>query len=140
MQTGGFKGRSREVDAPTLRRHIAEAFGLSLAMVIAEYGMTELSSQLYQPGVRDGDEATHYVAPPWLRVTAVDPTTLAPLAPGEVGLARFDDLANVDSAVAVLTMDRIRLDPEGGVALLGRQPGAVPRGCSLSLEPIMGEP
>ncbi len=136
MQTGGFKGRTREVAPEALREQLATCFSLPLSKVVAEYGMTELSSQLYQPGVRDDDEDVRYQAPPWLRVSAVDPTTLAPLPEGEVGLARFVDLANVDSSVAVLTMDRVRVEGDL-VTLLGRQPGATPRGCSLALEPFM---
>jgi hypothetical protein len=70
-------------------------------------------------------------------VTAVDPATLAPVPDGEVGLARFVDLANVDSAVAVVTRDQIRRCG-AGIELLGRQPGAEPRGCSLAIEAFLG--
>ena len=137
MQTGGFKGRSREVAASALRQRLAELFGLPLAAVVGEYGMTELSSQLYQPGMRSGDDDEGYFPPPWLRVSAVDPETLAPLPRGEIGLGRFVDLANVDGALAILTADRLRLRDDGAVELFGRQPGASPRGCSLALEPLL---
>ncbi|MEM6787495.1 MAG: acyl-protein synthetase [Myxococcota bacterium] len=137
MQTGGFKGRTREVAPDALRTRLAACFSLPVASVVAEYGMTELSSQLYQPGVRDGDASYAYLAPPWLRVTAVDPASLAPLPPGAEGLARFVDLANVDSATAIVTMDRIRVDDEGRIHLRGRHPGATPRGCSLAIEPFL---
>jgi hypothetical protein len=137
MQTGGFKGRSREVDAAELRRAVAAAFAVPERAVVGEYGMTELSSQLYEGTLaRAGARPGRYHAPPWLRVTAVDPITLAPLAPGEVGLARFVDLANVDSAVAVQTADRVRVGPHG-VELLGRAPGATPRGCSLAMDAML---
>ena len=136
MQTGGFKGRSRVVDAGELRQAIASATQLPVASVVAEYGMTELASQLYQPGIVDGTSEITYRAPHWLRVTAVDPDTLAPLPAGQVGIARFVDLANVDSSVAVLTADRVRVT-DGGVELLGRMPGATPRGCSLALEELL---
>ena len=76
-----------------------------------------------------------FVEPPWLRVTAVDPITLAPVAEGEVGLARFTDLANVDSSLVVLTQDLVRRVP-GGLVLLGRRPGAPLRGCSLAAEAL----
>ena len=144
MQTGGFKGRSREIEATTLRRELAELFAIPEAMIVAEYGMTELSSQLYQISLRrhlglptPSGDPFGYAAPPWLRVTAVDPVSLQPVAPGEVGLARFVDLANVDSAVAIQTADRIRLGQGGLVELLGRAPGAPPRGCSLALEHLL---
>jgi hypothetical protein len=138
MLTGGFKGRSREVAAAELRAGIASAFGLRDAAVVGEYGMTELSSQLYEatllhPGASHGI----YAAPPWVRVTAVDPEGLAPVPPGEIGLARIVDLANVDSAIAILTADRVRITPEGA-ELLGRLPGATPRGCSLAVEEALG--
>ena len=70
---------------------------------------------------------------------AVDPLTLAPVAPGEVGLARFVDLANVDSSVAIQTSDRILVHEDGTLELLGRAPGATPRGCSLALEHLLDE-
>jgi hypothetical protein len=141
MQTGGFKGRSREVPAEALRREIAAMLGVPASHVVGEYGMTELSSQLYEGTLAAaiaGHEGTPglYLPPPWVRVTAVDPATLAPLPEGEVGIARIVDLANVDSAVAVQTSDRVRVT-ERGVELLGRAPGAPPRGCSLALDEML---
>jgi hypothetical protein len=100
------------------------------AQVIGEYGMTELSSQLYEAA------AGVYVAPAWLRVTPVDPVTLRPVRDGEPGLARFVDLANVDSAVAVVTEDVIRRRG-AGIELLGRAAGAPERGCSLAMEALL---
>lgn len=132
MQTGGYKGRSREVDAGVLRGLIAACFAIAQQDVIAEYGMTELSSQLYE---LDG----HYRPPPWLRVTAVDPEKLTPVPRGQAGIARFVDLANVDSAVAIQTADVIRVKADG-VVLEGRLPGAPPRGCSLALDHLVGDP
>ena len=131
MQTGGFKGRSRSVEAPALREAIARLFRLPVAQVIGEYGMTELSSQLYQ----GSDERYH--PPPWLRVTSVSPHDLSPLGVDVPGLARFVDFANVDSCVAVQTSDRIVVHEDGSVSLLGRAPGATPRGCSLALEHLV---
>ncbi|HEY4118434.1 MAG TPA: acyl-protein synthetase [Byssovorax sp.] len=133
MQTGGFKGRAREVDGEELRASIAAAFALPIDRVIGEYGMTELSSQLYE-GLLEGGAPGVYRAPPWLRVEAVDPVTLAELPRGEVGLARFVDLGNVDSCVAIQTADRVRVRGDGGVELLGRAPGAAPRGCSIAID------
>jgi hypothetical protein len=146
MQTGGFKGRSREVPADALRAQAAEAFGLPPAHVVSEYGMTELGSQLYEgtlAAALSGGGAARpaiYHAPPWLRVTAVDPASLSPLPSLEIGVARFVDLCNVDSAVAVQTADRVRvLDEEGRVVeLLGRLPGAPPRGCSIAVDEMLG--
>jgi hypothetical protein len=72
-----------------------------------------------------------------MRVTPVDPVSLAPVAEGDVGIARIIDLANVDSAVAIQTQDLVRRRP-GGFELLGRAPGATPRGCSLASEELLG--
>src|SRR5258708_22607644 len=77
------------------------------AMVINEYGMTELCSQLYDatplncPGESDSTDRVK-IPPPWLRVTARDPVTLMPVADGEIGLLTFFDLANVGSVSAGL--------------------------------------
>jgi hypothetical protein len=138
MQTGGFKGRSREVDGAALRAEVAGAFAIEPRYVVGEYGMTELSSQFYEATLRGGEPGV-YVEPPWARVVAVDPDTLEPVADGEVGIARVVDLINVDSAVAVLTSDRVRRR-EGGFELLGRSPGAPPRGCSIALDDLLGSP
>ena len=52
MHTGGFKGKSREVEPEELRSKIAHVFGIPTAAVVGEYGMTELSSQLYEGTLR----------------------------------------------------------------------------------------
>lgn len=139
MQTGGFKGRSREVAPAELRQRLAEAFRIGEDCVVGEYGMTELSSQLYEgtvPGAVLSGPPGVYLEPPWLRVQPVDPTSLRPVRDGEAGLARIVDLANVDSAVAVLTQDLVRRKGPG-IELLGRRPGSVPRGCSLPFEGLI---
>ena len=133
MQTGGFKGRSREVDGEVLRRDIATAFDIDPGDVRSEYGMTELSSQFYD---RPTPAGRVYVEPPWARVVPVDPETLAPVADGEVGIARIEDLANVDSAFAVVTADRVRRVADG-FQLEGRLPGAAPRGCSIAIDELL---
>jgi hypothetical protein len=136
LQTGGFKGRSREVDADRLRRDLSRAFYIDPAKLVTEYGMTELSSQFYtRPGV-GAERREIYVAPPWAQVVPVDPETLAPVPRGEIGIARICDLMNVDSAAVVLTQDRVR-ESEDGFELLGRSTGAPPRGCSLTLDDMM---
>jgi hypothetical protein len=138
MQTGGFKGKSREVPADRLRAEIARVFAVPERAVVAEYGMTELSSQFYERTLFDPD-ARHgvYAEPPWARVLPVDPETLAEVPYGEVGIAKIVDLMNVDSAVAVLAQDRVRR-AAGGFELLGRAPGAPPRGCSIAIDELLG--
>lgn len=143
MQTGGFKGRSRELAPDVLRRMVARAFNVRKDHVVGEYGMTELSSQLYEGTLAaahgKGPLLPHgvYVPPPWMRVDAVDPTSLEPVPPGQIGIARIVDLANVDSAVAVQTADLVRI-VDGGVELHGRLPRATPRGCSIAIDEMLG--
>lgn len=138
MQTGGFKGKSRVVDAHELRVSVARTFDVEPRRIVGEYGMTELSSQFWEATAVDpGAPLGVYREPPWARVVAVDPDALSPVPEGEVGLARIEDLANVDSALAVQTQDRVRR-VAGGFELLGRAPGATPRGCSIAIDEMLG--
>lgn len=136
MPTGGFKGTIREISALELRTRVAAAFGIDERQIVGEYGMTELSSQLYEGCLLEGGliaDRDVYRPPPWLHVCPVDPETLRPAKREGLGVARFVDLANVDSAVCVVTQDVI-CRQEHGFKLLGRRHGAPPRGCSLSTE------
>ncbi len=137
MQTGGFKGKSREVGTSELRSAVARALAVEERAVVGEYGMTELSSQFWEatlvdPAARPGV----YREPPWARVVPVDPVSLAPVAEGEIGIARIEDLANVDSAFAILAQDRVRRVP-AGFELHGRAPDAPRRGCSIALDEML---
>ncbi len=128
MITGGFKGRRSRLDAGALRAAVPERLGPEVR-IVGEYGMTELSSQLWDV---DGGG---YRPPPWLHVYAVDPLSGAPVS-GE-GLLRFVDLASWSSPLAIETLDlgRVERGPAGPrVHLSGRLGGAPPRGCSLSAE------
>ncbi len=148
MTTGGFKGKTREIAPETLEERVTALFGVPAARIIGEYGMTELTSQLYEgaPNARDVAPASAgsglpfargvFYPPPWLRVTPVDPESLAPVEPGETGIARFVDLGNVDSAVAIVAQDVIQQEGDG-VRLLGRLTGAPARGCSLAIEEMV---
>jgi len=145
MQTGGFKGRVKEVEPAQLRADIARTLGVETTRIVGEYGMTELGSQAYEGVLRAAlglpgftGPFGVYFPPAWMRVSAVDPVSLAPLPKGQVGIARIVDLANVDSAVAVQTADRIRV-LDHGFELLGRLPGATPRGCSIGIDEVLGE-
>lgn len=142
MQTGGFKGRSREVAPEALRALMGEAFGIPEPFIVAEYGMTELSSQLYETTLREaalGLESTPRAlwAPGWVRAVPVHPETLSPAREGEEGLVRLDDAANLDSVASIQTADIGRL--EGGrLVLRGRAQGAVARGCSITADELLG--
>jgi len=136
MQTGGFKGRAREVAPDALRAAIAARYGVPQARIVAEYGMTELSSQLYEQTLIGAAHRRLWV-PGWVRCSVRDPETLAALPDGRPGILRIDDAANLDSACAIQTSD-LAIAREGDVELLGRAPGAVPRGCSLAVEEALG--
>ncbi len=126
MVTGGFKGRRHRLDGPAL---YAEAQSrLNPDRVVTEYGMTELSSQLW------GTPESAYLLPPWLRCVAIDPQTGAPLPDGSRGQLKFIDLCNVDAAVAIETLDEGVVDAGNQVTLFGRLAGAPARGCSLNIE------
>jgi hypothetical protein len=128
MQTGGFKGKSREVAPEAMRSMLSARYGVGEDQIIAEYGMTELCSQLYERM-----KPRRLLAPGWVRVTLVDPETLQPVPAGHEGLVRIDDLANLDTVCAIQTSDRgVRV--ADGIVVLGRAPGAVPRGCSIAVD------
>jgi hypothetical protein len=137
METGGFKGRARAVERDDLYEALEARLGVPRDRIVNEYGMTELLSQLYEPVLAEGAGAAgRHVAPPWLKVRALDPSTLAPLPAGEAGVLAFFDLANVGSVCHVLTQDMGTVSADG-VRLLGRSPGAEPRGCSLAVEDLL---
>jgi hypothetical protein len=135
MPTGGYKGRSREMDAAEFHAELTARLGVPRGRILGEYGMTELSSQAYE-ALREGAPPGVYRAPPWMRVTAVDPVTLRAVREGEVGLLRVVDLANHQSAIAVQTSDLGRVR-DGGFEVLGRAPGATPRGCARALDAVL---
>jgi len=135
MPTGGFKGRSRELAPDELMREIQDHFRVARSQVVQEYGMTELSSQAYEAH-REGVAAGRYVCPPWMRVDAVDPETLAVLPAGEEGILRVIDLANLGSCVAIQSADLGVVHGDGFV-VKGRMPGATPRGCARALDALL---
>jgi hypothetical protein len=92
--------------------------------------MTELSSQAYARG-RNGLHHT----PPWARVLVCDPATGREVRVGQRGLARWIDLANTDSVLALQTLDLAERAPHG-FRLIGRLPRTEPRGCSLGSEDL----
>ena len=130
METGGYKGRSREVPKRELHRLIHERLGIEY--IINEYGMTELSTQFYDE--RPGSDIKD--VPHWSRVLIIDPTTGKEARPGERGLIRIFDLANLWSAMCIQTEDLGIGYEEGRFEVLGRAAGAEVRGCSLNAESL----
>jgi hypothetical protein len=145
LETGGFKGRARVMPRSELYAALERRLGLGPEWMVNEYGMTELLSQYYEPTIgqqaRTGSlpealDARRLVPPPWLRFRVLDPVTLAPVADGETGVLAHYDLANAGSVMAVLTEDFGYRD-ERGLKLLGRAPGAEPRGCSIAMDELL---
>jgi len=128
METGGYKGSGRDIGKAELYGMFGEYLGLAPDDVINEYGMTELSSQFYTRGLDRPHEG-----PPWVRAVVIDPETGGEVAVGETGVLRIFDLANLGSVLAVETQD-LAVRRERGFALLGRDPAALPRGCSRAAD------
>lgn len=126
MVTGGFKGREHRLDEDGLHAAVRER--LQPAHLLTEYGMTELSSQLW------GTPGSTYRPPPWMRVLAIDPVTEEPRPPGMTGQLRLFDACNLDGSVAIETMDHGIVHEDGTLTLHGRLEGAPARGCSLTVE------
>ena len=137
METGGFKARTRDITKEQLYRSLSTTVGLEPNRIVNEYGMTELLSQLYESHLTQPNELqAGHTPPPWLRVRALNPTTLEPVAENELGILAFFDLANLGSVCHVLTEDVGRMI-DGKVHLEGRFPGAEPRGCSRAMDELM---
>jgi len=87
--------------------------------------------------LRRPGEPRRKLAPPWARVRAVDPETGEDRPPGEVGALVIVDLANTGSVQAVQTADLGRVLRDG-FEVLGREPGAEARGCSIAADAMLG--
>jgi hypothetical protein len=132
METGGFKGRTRVVQRSELYARLAALLSLAEDRIVAEYGMTELTSQYYDDP-RTAPRVKH--SAPWLRPRVVGPDGKT-LPHGIVGALVHVDLANRSSCVAVQTEDLGVATPDGGIILIGREHGAELRGCSLDAEQL----
>ncbi len=132
METGGFKGRTRIVQRSELYASLQSVFSIPSHRIVAEYGMTELTSQYYD--VTFGDVRTKK-GPPWLRPRVVGPDNKT-LPTGIVGALVHVDLANRSSCIAVQTEDLGVETEDGGIILIGREQGAELRGCSLDAETL----
>jgi hypothetical protein len=140
MDTGGYKGRSREVAATDLRSNYDALLGIAASHCVNEYGMTEMCSQFYDSSLRDDARGLtrprFKIVPPWVRTRAVDPETLAPLPHGSTGLLQHFDLANLGSVMAVQTED-VGTCHDDRFELAGRAAGAQPRGCSIAMDLLL---
>ena len=123
METGGMKGRRREITREELHAVLRERLGIKV--VHAEYGMTELLSQAYSAG-----EGV-FRCPDWMKVLVrSEDDPLEVRARGE-GLINVIDLANVWSCAFIATEDVGVVGPDGGFSVAGRVDHSDVRGCSL---------
>ena len=134
LDTGGYKGHSRELPLEDFYEALSATFGVPRDLCINMYGMTELSTQLYDngnavvPSVKSG--------PHWLRSRLVDPLTGREVPRGERGVLVHCDLANFNSVTTILTED-VGIAVDGGFQLLGRADGAQAKGCSLAVQEFL---
>lgn len=140
MDTGGFKGQSRELGREELYGLFARYFGVPETHCVNMYGMTEFSSQFLDNTLRNFHRGVRVPLakenPPWTRTLVVDPETLQPVPAGTRGLLLHYDLANRNSVVAILTED-VGIEVEGGFLLLGRAAGSEARGCSVAIDEML---
>jgi hypothetical protein len=137
METGGFKGRSRELSCERLYAWVQDRLGVPPARCVNQYGMTELGSQFYDSVLREPAAPRRKLGPPWARVLLVDPESGKEVGDGEVGAIRIVDLANTGSVLAVATADLGRRSGDG-FEVLGRSADAEARGCSIAADEMLG--
>ncbi len=137
METGGFKGRSRELGRDALYAEIEARLGVPAARIVNQYGMTELASQFHDSQLRLPGEPRRKLGPPWACVRLVDPIGGGPSPDGEPGAIAVVDLANTGSVLALQTADLGRRIGDG-FDVLGREPGAEARGCSIATDELLG--
>jgi hypothetical protein len=133
LETGGYKGRGRAVSKMELRQMMTRWLGIPETHIVAEYGMSELSSQAYDRVIGGADGGFRF--PPWARARIISPETGRVAVEGETGLVQVVDLANVRSALALQTED-LAVRRGRGFELAGRAAGTAARGCSLLLEDL----
>ena len=138
MDTGGYKGRSREYGKDELYAMVTDTLGVPESHIVNMYGMTEHGTQFLDAVLRHPRSGLprHKTVPPWARTLVVDPESMAERPPGERGLLLHFDLINRASALAVLTED-VGHTVGDGFELLGRAQGSEARGCSIALDELL---
>ncbi len=134
LDTGGYKGQARDLPQDAFYDGLAATFGVPRSRCINMYGMTELSSQFYDAGNPTVPSVKH--PPHWVRTRVLDPLTGYELPRGERGVLAHCDLANFNSAIAILTED-VGVAVDDGFLLLGRAEGAEAKGCSLAVQEFL---
>jgi phenylacetate-coenzyme A ligase PaaK-like adenylate-forming protein len=123
METGGMKGKRKEIVRPEMHQLLKESFGVS--SVHSEYGMTELLSQAYSKanGI--------FESPPWMRVMVRDEDDPFDVRENGAGILNIIDLANIWSCSFIATDDAGKVSPDGKFEVLGRVDNSDLRGCNL---------
>ncbi|MGB5361744.1 MAG: acyl transferase [Aureibaculum sp.] len=124
METGGMKGRRKELIRGELHELLKSGFGVN--HIHSEYGMTELLSQAYSKG-----EGIFH-SPPWMKILIRDPENAMELLPHErTGGINIIDLANINSCSFIATQDLGKTHIDGSFEVLGRFDHSDLRGCNL---------
>lgn len=125
METGGMKGRRKEMIKEELHGILKDGFGVD--KIQSEYGMTELLSQAYSFG--DGI----FQNPPWMKVLTRDTEDARRFVYGKTGGINVIDLANMHSCAFIATQDLGRVYENGTFEVLGRFDDSDVRGCNLMI-------
>jgi len=124
METGGMKGKRKEMIREELHEQLCEGFGVS--MIHSEYGMTELLSQAYSLG--NGV----FECPSWMQILVRDSEdALSYIPQGKTGGLNVIDLANINSCSFIATQDLGKKNPNNSFEVLGRFDNSDIRGCNL---------
>jgi phenylacetate-coenzyme A ligase PaaK-like adenylate-forming protein len=124
METGGMKGRRKELIREELHKRLQTGFGVS--KIHSEYGMTELLSQAYSKG--DGI----FECPPWMKVlTRNTEDALTLTNENKTGGINIIDLANLNSCAFIATQDLGKTHINGTFEIMGRFDNSDIRGCNL---------
>lgn len=124
METGGMKGRRKELIRSELHKLLEQGFGI--ANIHSEYGMTELLSQAYSQG------QGIFSCPPWMKVLTRDTEdALTIQKPGKTGGLNIIDLANINSCAFIATQDLGKVYHNEKFEVLGRFDHSDIRGCNL---------
>ena len=124
METGGMKGKRKEMIREELHQQLCKGFGVSV--IHSEYGMTELLSQAYSLG--EGI----FECPSWIQILIRDTEDALTYIPqGKTGGINVIDLANINSCSFIATQDLGKKNPNNSFEVLGRFDNSDIRGCNL---------
>lgn len=124
METGGMKGKRKEIIRQELHQILQSGFGVD--RIHSEYGMTELMSQAYSKG--NGI----FECPPWMKILTRDTEdALTIQQPGKTGGVNIIDLANINSCSFIATQDLGKVTKNGHFEIIGRFDNSDIRGCNL---------